>query len=165
MSRIANFVPTGDPEKDDFARQQLQKELDRIKRNAERREAREKLKAKNAAHEASAAGSPGPSDVDGPGSVINGGGNDTNTPQKGKGRSKDGTARKCANCGQVGHIKTNRKSVTTFQCPYCFTRNPLYEKKPKTATAEKNGGSRGRKKGANGGKASFFGDTYSKFEL
>ena len=29
----------------------------------------------------------------------------------GKGRSKDGTARKCANCGQVGHIKTNRKSV------------------------------------------------------
>jgi len=36
----------------------------------------------------------------------------------GKGRSKDGTARKCANCGQVGHIKTNRKSVkfSKFVC-------------------------------------------------
>jgi len=34
-----------------------------------------------------------------------------NASKPGKGRSKDGTARKCANCGQVGHIKTNRKLV------------------------------------------------------
>ncbi|EGP92118.1 transcription initiation factor TFIID, subunit TAF1 [Zymoseptoria tritici IPO323] len=85
---IAEFKPTGDAEKDAFAKQQLEKELFRVKRNADRREAREKLKHKhnnnaNAAAGSPAAGSPGPSD--------------------------DGTARKCANCGQVGHIKTNRK--------------------------------------------------------
>jgi hypothetical protein len=41
----------------------------------------------------------------------------------GKGRSKDGTARKCANCGQVGHIKTNRKSVK-FSQSVCQCANP-----------------------------------------
>ena len=58
-----------------------------------------------------AAASPGP----GPGSPAV---SEVATPapaptssKPGKGRSKDGTARKCANCGQVGHIKTNRKSV------------------------------------------------------
>ncbi|SMY20080.1 unnamed protein product [Zymoseptoria tritici ST99CH_1A5] len=112
---IAEFKPTGDAEKDAFAKQQLEKELFRVKRNADRREAREKLKHKhnnnaNAAAGSPAAGSPGPSDVDGPASAITAGGEGT-TPQKGpgKGRPKDGTARKCANCGQVGHIKTNRK--------------------------------------------------------
>ncbi|EME48941.1 hypothetical protein DOTSEDRAFT_67851 [Dothistroma septosporum NZE10] len=105
-----NFIaPTGDAEKDRFAKEKLQKELARIQRNADRREARERLKkgktADGASH--SAAASPGPSDADGPASAVNG--NADGTPQKGKGRTKDGTARKCANCGQVGHIKTNRK--------------------------------------------------------
>ncbi|EME87519.1 uncharacterized protein MYCFIDRAFT_105631, partial [Pseudocercospora fijiensis CIRAD86] len=104
---LTSFVPTGDKDKDNFARQELEKELARIQRNADRREARDKLKAKNAAGSPAAAASPGRSDLDGPASTMNGG--TDITPQKGKGRNKDGTARKCANCGQVGHIKTNRK--------------------------------------------------------
>ncbi|KAK3722211.1 hypothetical protein LTR37_002644 [Vermiconidia calcicola] len=92
---VLEMNPTGDAEMDALKRQQLEKELARISRNAERRVAREKQKGKHAA--SPAAGSPGPSDPDG------------TTPQKGRGRNKDGTARKCANCGQVGHIKTNRK--------------------------------------------------------
>lgn len=115
------FAPTGNSEQDNHKKQALEKELQRIKRNAERREARERLKAKgngNGNVASPAAGSPGPSDVDGPNPTA---GTD-NTPQKtGKGRSKDGTQRKCANCGLVGHIKTNRKSVTTFTC-VCVTK-------------------------------------------
>ena len=37
------------------------------------------------------------------------------------------TQRKCANCGQVGHIKTNKKSVRNSKCPFCnvnFDRAP-----------------------------------------
>jgi hypothetical protein len=44
----------------------------------------------------------------------------------GKGRSKDGTARKCANCGQVGHIKTNRKSVPKFSKFVCRCEVPNF---------------------------------------
>ncbi|KAK4635711.1 Putative transcription initiation factor TFIID subunit [Fulvia fulva] len=108
-ANLKSYVPTGDAEKDRFAKEKIEKELARIKRNADRREARERLKKGKTADGASpsAAASPGPSDADGPASAING--NVDGTPQKGKGRTKDGTARKCANCGQVGHIKTNRK--------------------------------------------------------
>jgi hypothetical protein len=60
----------------------------------------------------------------------------------GKGRSKDGTARKCANCGQVGHIKTNRKSVkfSKFVCRCAvpnFGPEEVKESKPKAAVASK----------------------------
>jgi hypothetical protein len=101
--------PTGDPERDALARQELEKELARISRNAERRVAREKAKGKPNASPAGAGSPGGPSDADGA---------DDGTPKKGKRGNKDGTARKCANCGQVGHIKTNRKSVT-FSCIFC----------------------------------------------
>lgn len=104
--------PTGDKEMDDLRRAELEKELARISRNAERRVAREKAKGKPITSPAGGAGSPGgPSDADG--AATDG------TPQKGNKRGKqDGTMRKCANCGQVGHIKTNRKSVT-FHCIFC----------------------------------------------
>lgn len=113
--------PTGDPELDRLARQKLQKELARLQRNTERRIAREKQKQRIAAVTSGAtnveftvddeplddAGSP-TSDI------VSDAGSRKATPQKtGKGRTKDGTARKCANCGQVGHIKTNRKSVNS----------------------------------------------------
>ncbi|CAK3889344.1 transcription initiation factor TFIID 111 kDa subunit [Lecanosticta acicola] len=140
---MADFKPTGDPEHDRFAREQLQKELARIQRNADRRIAREKLKAKNAAGSPSNAASPEASEMDGPVSGINGTGE--NAPQRGKGRSKDGTARKCANCGQVGHIKTNRKSVSPFICPDCKREN----KESKT-----NNKNRNKKKNVNEGNSS-----------
>jgi transcription initiation factor TFIID subunit 1 len=184
--RIGNFVPTGDPEKDEFARQQLQKELTRVLRNAERREAREKLKEKKmqATHSPSAAPSPGPSDLDGPASTIAGpsagpglGAAADNAPQKSKGRSKDGTARKCANCGQVGHIKTNRKSVI-FHCLFCSLRDVTVREEKEDAKEgvgekEKEGVSHGRRTAAkrtaaNGGRVpstTFFRDSYSRFEL
>lgn len=118
---MGEYVPTGNSEQDMLKKQHLEKELIRIKRNAERREARERLKAKHGGMASpAAAGSPGASENDGPSS--NPTANADSTPQKGKGRSKDGTQRKCANCGLVGHIKTNRKSVTTFTCPLCVTK-------------------------------------------
>ena len=41
---------------------------------------------------------------------------DAPTPAAGK---QQGTQRKCANCGMVGHIKTNKKSVTEAKCKNC----------------------------------------------
>ena len=107
--------PTGDKDKDAQMKQHLEKELARISRNAERRVAREKAKGKMP-NSPAGAGSPAQSDADA------GNSNNDGTPQKGqgRGRNKDGTARKCANCGQVGHIKTNRKSVNVFfRCVFC----------------------------------------------
>lgn len=108
---IHDMNPTGDPELDALKRKKMEQELIRVERNAERREAREKAKGRVFnPNSPGAAGSPGQSDAN---NSADG------TPQKGgRGRNKDGTARKCANCGQVGHIKTNRKSVT-FQCIFC----------------------------------------------
>lgn len=105
---------TEDSELNAMKRKKLEQELLRVERNAERREAREKLKGRGGANTNSPSGataaSPGQSDAN---NSADG------TPQKsGRGRNKDGTARKCANCGQVGHIKTNRKSVT-FRCIFC----------------------------------------------
>lgn len=148
------YVPTGNSEQDEYQRQILEKELMRIKRNAERREARERLKAKNGIA-SPAARSPGASELDGPSSNQTAAAD--NTPQKGKGRSKDGTQRKCANCGLVGHIKTNRKSVTTFTCPLCVTKQNIEE------DTSSHGRRRDSKRagGANGGAAG----QYSAFVL
>lgn len=142
-----------------------------MQRNADRRVAREKLKAKNAAGSPSTAASPEASEMDGPSSGING--TNDNTPQKGKGRSKDGTARKCANCGQVGHIKTNRKSVSTFTCPNCKHENKMSKKnagKGNGSTHGRKGAGAKRRGGSGGGsvtdgKAAFASDSYSKFTL
>lgn len=101
--------PTGDAELDALKQQRVLQELSRLERNADRREAREKQKGK-AVGSPSVAASPAQSNGDG-------------TPQKGRGRTKDGTARKCANCGEVGHIKTNRKSVK-FNCLRCGDDKP-----------------------------------------
>ena len=72
----------------------LQKELARLERNKERRQAREKQKGilptDGTDDVAVEAGSPG-------------------TPASGVHKGTGGTSRKCANCGQVGHIKTNKK--------------------------------------------------------
>jgi transcription initiation factor TFIID subunit 1 len=118
LCSVHDMRPTGDTELDAIQQQKLQAELARVQRNVERREARDKAKGKHglSRRTSTAVGSPGgESDsmaIDSPGAGA--------TPAKGtgKGRSKDGTARKCANCGQVGHIKTNRKSV---QCFFCFS--------------------------------------------
>ncbi|MCJ1445599.1 MAG: hypothetical protein MMC23_006104 [Stictis urceolatum] len=82
-----NNVKTGDITTSEAVRQKIQTELDRLERNKERRLAREKQKAG-----AGTAGSP----------------SSPNSPATGPGRGST-TGRKCANCGQVGHIKTNKK--------------------------------------------------------
>lgn len=68
--------------------------MQRLERNKERRIAREKQKEKATKRESTldpeAAGSPSVS----------------MTPSNDK---PTGTTRKCANCGQTGHIKTNKK--------------------------------------------------------
>lgn len=120
---ILDAAPTGDSEFDFLLRQKMEKELARVERNVDRREAREKAKGRvpGGAGSPSAGGAASPSQLSdaGAGSPPADG-----TPQKsggtGRGKSKDGTARKCANCGQVGHIKTNRKSVSpSFECIFC----------------------------------------------
>lgn len=108
--------PTGDAEMDALMRKKMEQELLRVERNAERREAREKLKGR-------VANPNSPGGAGSPGQQSEANNSADGTPQKGgagggRGRNKDGTARKCANCGQVGHIKTNRKSVS-FLCIFC----------------------------------------------
>ena len=150
--------PTGDPEADRIRRMKLERELARVSRNVERREAREKAKGKVANSPAGAAGSPGASEGN---SATDG------TPQKGgRGRNKDGTARKCANCGQVGHIKTNRKSVN-FRCLFC--EHDEFEPK----AGDKRGGTSNGRNGAGvassaadgARKDSFAKESYSRFTL
>ncbi|KAG5302670.1 transcription factor TFIID complex subunit Taf111 [Histoplasma capsulatum G186AR] len=84
---LGDIKPTGDPETDARRMKQLHLELQRLQRNKERRHARERQKGIT-------------SDVASPG----GANSPTTAVPKG-----GGTQRKCANCGQVGHIKTNKK--------------------------------------------------------
>lgn len=77
--------------------EQLQKEHARLSRNKERRLAREKQKNKKGAQPLmDAAASP------------------SSTPAPSVEKAA-GTTRKCANCGQAGHIKTNKK----YYCSPC----------------------------------------------
>ncbi|KAG9970236.1 hypothetical protein KCU98_g14617, partial [Aureobasidium melanogenum] len=88
---IMNTKATGDEDFDALQKQLMQAEIERLERNMGRRQARERAKGDGA--DGADAATPAPTG-------------------KGKGRSKkntEGTARKCANCGQVGHIKTNKK--------------------------------------------------------
>lgn len=81
-TKLESLQPTGDPEIDARNKKLLENELSRLNRNKERRFAREKQKG-------ALKSSTGDSPADGVKAA--------------------GTQRKCANCGQVGHIKTNKK--------------------------------------------------------
>lgn len=83
--KLDDIKPTGDDEYDKQQIIKLKAEFARLARNIERREGREKAKGIHKSQtEGGSAGGPG------------------------KGGS---TPRKCANCGEVGHIKTNKKCV------------------------------------------------------
>ncbi|KAG5977328.1 hypothetical protein E4U56_008154 [Claviceps arundinis] len=83
---IYSSRPTGNADHDRLQNLRIKKELERLEKNKARRQAREQQKELH--HKASTgdAGSPGTLD-----------------------KIPTGTTRKCANCGQVGHIKTNKK--------------------------------------------------------
>ncbi|KAF2200955.1 hypothetical protein GQ43DRAFT_416872 [Delitschia confertaspora ATCC 74209] len=81
---IEDLKPTGNAEFDAQQQLKLKKELARLTRNVERREGREKSKH-----------------------LLNG--SNPGTPTAGGGKGAGSTPRKCANCGEVGHIKTNKK--------------------------------------------------------
>lgn len=100
LSRITltDIKPTGDAESDAIAQKMLLEELARLERNKERRHVREKAKGLHGgAATATSPATPVP-DGDGAGAVTGGGST-----------GKAGTQRKCANCGMIGHIKTNKK--------------------------------------------------------
>lgn len=86
---LTDIKPTGIAEQDRRNQQRLEKELARLQRNKERRIARDKQKGVHFDGAADEPGSPS---------------SPANVPVK-----SAGTQRKCANCGQVGHIKTNKK--------------------------------------------------------
>ena len=88
----------------------LQDELQKKKRNLDRHDARLRTRGITNAGSPEAAGDS--SDVAATPDAATG---------KGKGKKKvtGQTARKCANCGMVGHIKTNKRSVETFHCRTC----------------------------------------------
>lgn len=86
-----------------------EEELARLRRNVERRHVRERAKG--------ILPSPGPSQA-GDDDGADGAASQGTTPGTGKrgGRKKvnpEGTGRRCANCGQIGHIKTNKKYVSS----------------------------------------------------
>ncbi|KAL8817226.1 MAG: hypothetical protein Q9223_003907 [Gallowayella weberi] len=81
--------PTGIVELDRLAQQAVADELARLERNKDRRLARDKQKGVRDGDTADSPGSPSSA---------------ARPPTK-----SAGTQRKCANCGQVGHIKTNKK--------------------------------------------------------
>ena len=90
-TEVADFAPTGDEEQDARNKKILLKELERLNRNKSRRMARDKQKG--VPTDGADDGAASPASPSGP----------TPAPKPA------GTLRKCANCGQVGHIKTNKK--------------------------------------------------------
>ncbi|KAF8850146.1 hypothetical protein BDZ45DRAFT_206854 [Acephala macrosclerotiorum] len=94
---VHDWQPSGDAEKDKIALAKIKKEVERLNRNKERRQAREKQKA-GLGRGKKAIGSADPNDTLSPSS--------TPVPSTEK---PTGTTRKCANCGMMGHIKTNKK--------------------------------------------------------
>ncbi|KAI9163128.1 putative transcription initiation factor TFIID 111 kDa subunit [Paramyrothecium foliicola] len=86
---IYSARPTGNADHDRLANIRIKKELERLEKNKARRQAREQQKELHQKASTGDAGSPKPSGAD---------------------KVLTGTTRKCANCGQVGHIKTNKKS-------------------------------------------------------
>ncbi|KAF4339059.1 transcription initiation factor TFIID subunit 1 [Fusarium beomiforme] len=86
MRDIYSSRPTGNADHDRLAGIRIKKELERLEKNKARRQAREQQKELHQKASTGEAGSPS----------INGD------------KIPTGTTRKCANCGQVGHIKTNK---------------------------------------------------------
>ncbi|KAI9823580.1 MAG: hypothetical protein M1832_002361 [Thelocarpon impressellum] len=86
---LSELRPTGDADQDKRAQKRIQDELARLERNKDRRIARDKQKGIWHDGAAESPGSPSSPSTPAPKST--------------------GTQRKCANCGQVGHIKTNKK--------------------------------------------------------
>ncbi|KAH6853919.1 TAF1-like protein [Chaetomium sp. MPI-CAGE-AT-0009] len=83
---------TGDPDKDELILEKARIEQERLEKNKERRKKREKQKKlQQKMRDGGAVGDEGSPEP---------------TTEK-----VTGTTRKCANCGQVGHIKTNKKYV------------------------------------------------------
>ncbi|KAK3694552.1 hypothetical protein B0T22DRAFT_526432 [Podospora appendiculata] len=87
---IYNAKLTGDRERDDLILEMARKEQERLEKNRERTKKREKQKKLQ-------------QKIKG-GSGLGEGG----SPDAGAEKAT-GTTRKCANCGQIGHIKTNKK--------------------------------------------------------
>ncbi|ODA77352.1 hypothetical protein RJ55_06980 [Drechmeria coniospora] len=85
---IYSSRPTGNADHDRLANLRIKKELERLEKNKARRQAREQQKELHHKANMGDAGSPGGLGAD---------------------KIPTGTTRKCANCGQVGHIKTNKK--------------------------------------------------------
>lgn len=83
----------------------IRKEEERLKKNKERRQQREKQKG-GPRRQSVGVGADGPM-----------------SPEADTGLERGGTTRKCANCGQVGHIKTNKKYVLPSSVP--VTRAPV----------------------------------------
>ena len=108
---LSELLPTGDEDQDMRNKKLLVKELERLKRNQGRRIARDKQKGisttdgamddslfTSGSHRTSpGAGGVTPTLIQPP------------QPQPQQQQKPAGTQRKCANCGQVGHIKTNKK--------------------------------------------------------
>ncbi|KAH8906078.1 transcription initiation factor tfiid-like protein [Coniochaeta sp. PMI_546] len=90
---IYNYKLTGDNEKDRVILELVEKERERLEKNKERRHKREKQKKMLQGHTGGGGGG-------------GGGGDGSPEPTTEK---VTGTTRKCANCGQIGHIKTNKK--------------------------------------------------------
>ncbi|KAK3309929.1 TAF1-like protein [Chaetomium strumarium] len=88
---IYNAQLTGDPEKDELILEKARIEQERLEKNKERRKKREKQKKLQQ-------------------KMRDGGAGDDGSPEPTT-EKVTGTTRKCANCGQVGHIKTNKKYV------------------------------------------------------
>lgn len=108
---------TGDPEKDRLRLEEMHKEVARLQRNKERRLAREKMKKRQSGQ----LQAPAADDVAGAGSP---------SAEPKQSVEKAGTTRKCANCGQAGHIKTNKK----YFCSPCAL---IEQSKPKKKTGPK----------------------------
>ena len=83
----------------------MKKELARLERNKDRRLAREKAKERQAGTKNTPA-------------TEGDAGSPSATPLPSTERPT-GTTRKCANCGQTGHIKTNKKYKKHYYCPDC----------------------------------------------
>lgn len=84
--RVANYLVSPN---------RIKKEEDRLKKNKERRQQREKQRGGGRTQPATTLG----------------GGDAAMSPDAEPSIERGGTTRKCANCGQVGHIKTNKKYV------------------------------------------------------
>ncbi|KAJ5037500.1 uncharacterized protein L3040_007674 [Drepanopeziza brunnea f. sp. 'multigermtubi'] len=104
---VYDLKPTGDPETDRIMRRHIREEVDRLEKNKTRRIGRENTKksekgVKGGNNKGSSTKTKGPK------SAAEGMMSPSSTPTLTIEKSS-GTSRKCANCGQAGHIKTNKK--------------------------------------------------------